>query len=170
GAALTPEPAAAKGFVLERSFYTLDGTPVDLTRADGQAATLKQNERLVVVLRFKGDHPGGRLMVTDRLPAGLQIENPRLIDSGNVAALPWLKTKIRPRHTQFRDDRFLAAFDLFKAPRGAGGTGPDVTVAYMVRAVTPGTYVHPAATVEDMYRPERFARTVAGRLIVEPAR
>jgi hypothetical protein len=30
--------------------------------------------------------------------------------------------------------------------------------------VTPGSYVHPAATVEDMYRPERFARTAAGRL------
>jgi len=35
-----------------------------------------------------------------------------------------------------------------------------------VRAVTPGSFVHPAATVEDMYRPTRFARTPAGRLEV----
>jgi uncharacterized protein YfaS (alpha-2-macroglobulin family) len=39
-------------------------------------------------------------------------------------------------------------------------------VAYIVRAVTPGSYVHPAATVEDMYRPDRFARTASGRLEV----
>jgi uncharacterized protein YfaS (alpha-2-macroglobulin family) len=37
-------------------------------------------------------------------------------------------------------------------------------VAYIVRAATPGSFVHPAATVEDMYRPARFARTSAGRL------
>jgi hypothetical protein len=35
-----------------------------------------------------------------------------------------------------------------------------------VRAVTPGTFVHPAATVEDMYRPDRFARTASGQLVV----
>jgi alpha-2-macroglobulin len=33
--------------------------------------------------------------------------------------------------------------------------------------VTPGAYVHPAATVEDMYRPERYARTAGGKLTVE---
>jgi uncharacterized protein YfaS (alpha-2-macroglobulin family) len=36
-----------------------------------------------------------------------------------------------------------------------------------VRAVTPGSFVHPAATVEDMYRPTRFARTPAGRLEID---
>ena len=42
----------------------------------------------------------------------------------------------------------------------------SATVAYIVRAVRPGTFVHPAATVEDMYRPERYARTAAGTLLV----
>ncbi len=40
------------------------------------------------------------------------------------------------------------------------------TVAYVVRAVTPGVFVHPAATVEDMYVPERHARTAVGMLTV----
>jgi uncharacterized protein YfaS (alpha-2-macroglobulin family) len=44
----------------------------------------------------------------------------------------------------------------------------SAAVAYIVRAVTPGTFVHPAATIEDMYRPERYARTDAGRLTVTP--
>ena len=43
----------------------------------------------------------------------------------------------------------------------------SATVAYLVRAVTPGSFVHPAATVEDMYRPDRFARTASGRLDVK---
>ena len=42
----------------------------------------------------------------------------------------------------------------------------SATLAYIVRAVSPGTFVHPAATVEDMYRPERYARTAAGTLTV----
>ncbi|WP_227649964.1 hypothetical protein [Klebsiella pneumoniae] len=33
----------------------------------------------------------------------------------------------------------------------------------MIRAVTPGRYVVPPATIEDMYRPERSARTAAGQ-------
>ena len=41
------------------------------------------------------------------------------------------------------------------------GPASAATVAYIVRAVTPGTFAHPAATVEDMYRPERHARTAA---------
>ena len=40
------------------------------------------------------------------------------------------------------------------------------SVAYIVRAVTPGTFIHPAATIEDMYRPERYARSAAGKLTV----
>ncbi|MGB6445166.1 MAG: hypothetical protein WBE48_03930 [Xanthobacteraceae bacterium] len=33
------------------------------------------------------------------------------------------------------------------------------SVAYIVRAVAPGKYVRPQASVEDMYRPDRFGRT-----------
>ena len=112
--------------------------------------------------------------VVARLPAGLEIENPRLVDSGDAKGLAWLKTEVSPQHTEFRDDRLVAAFDFFgNAGKGRGGDGGEpvsgATVAYIVRAVTPGSFVHPAATVEDMYRPSRYARTSAGRLdIVGP--
>ena len=121
------------------------------------------------------------MLLVDHLPAGLEIENPRLVDSGDIKSLDWLKTTVRPEHTEFRDDRFVAAFNLFGNSRreesnGNGDAGEDAnapkgpvttaTVAYMVRAVTPGTFVHPAATVEDMYRPERYARSAAGTLSV----
>jgi len=177
GAALTPEPAASHGFTIERSYYTLDGRKVELASAAGGASRLAQNDRLVVVLKVEAPDTGGRILLVDRLPAGLEIENPRLVDSGDVKSLAWLKTSIKPEHTEFRDDRFVAAFDFFGSSDGRRGRhsgeeqrepASSATVAYLVRAVTPGSFVHPAATVEDMYRPERFARTASGRLEVAP--
>ncbi len=175
GAALTPEPAVSRGFTIERSYYTLDGKLVDLKSASGGKAEIKQNERLVAVVKISAPEAGGRILLVDRLPAGLEIENPRLVDSGSVKGLDWLKATVEPEHTEFRDDRFVAAFDFFGGnTRRRGGDGDDAdktpkssaTVAYMVRAVTPGSFVHPAATVEDMYRPDRHARTATGRLDV----
>jgi uncharacterized protein YfaS (alpha-2-macroglobulin family) len=167
GAALTPQPPVSKGFAIERTYYTLDGKKVDLASATGGTAKLKQNDRLVVVLKVEATDVGGRILLVDRLPAGLEIENPRLVDSGDAKGLSWLKTEVAPQHTQFRDDRFVAAFDFFgRKGRGSDAGEPvaSATVAYIVRAVTPGSFVHPAATVEDMYRPTRFARTTAARL------
>ncbi len=174
GAALTPEPPIAKGFTIERTYHTLDGKKVDLASATGGLGKLKQNDRLVVVLKVDATEIGGRILLVDRLPAGLEIENPRLVDSGDIKGLSWLKTTVAPQHTEFRDDRFVAAFDFFGGSvRGRGTRDGDsadpvsgATVAYIVRAVTPGSFVHPAATVEDMYRPTRLARTAAGRLEV----
>jgi uncharacterized protein YfaS (alpha-2-macroglobulin family) len=179
GAALTPEPAVSRGFTIERTYYTLDGKKIDLASATGGQAELRQNERLVVVLKVEAPETGGRILLVDRLPAGLEIENPRLVDSGDIKTLDWLKTTLKPQHTDFRDDRFVAAFDFFGSGdhrRGRRGDGDEenrepanaATVAYLVRAVTPGSFVHPAATVEDMYRPDRFARTASGRLQVKP--
>ena len=79
--------------------------------------------------------------------------------------LSGLDSKLAPSHTEFRDDRFTAAFD-----RVTGDDAPNsFSVAYMVRAVTPGRFVHPPAVVEDMYRPERFGRTGNGTVEVRTA-
>ena len=177
GAALTPEPAVEKGFKIERSYFTLDGKKVDLKSGAGGEGRLTQNDRLVVVVKVEATEKGGRVLLVDRLPAGLEIENPRLVESADQKSLEWLKTTAKPEHAEFRDDRFVAAFNFSGRPGGRSrgddddddankGPSNTATVAYMVRAVTPGKFVHPAATVEDMYRPERYARTAAGKLEV----
>ena len=76
GSSLTPEPAVAKGFTIERSYYTLAGKKVELASASGGTASLQQTDRLVVVLKIEGTETGGRVLLVDRLPAGLEIENP----------------------------------------------------------------------------------------------
>jgi uncharacterized protein YfaS (alpha-2-macroglobulin family) len=183
GAALSPEPPASKGFTIERSYYKLDGTPVDLASATGGAGTVKQNDRFVTVVKVEAKEAGGRVLLVDHLPAGFEVENPHIVDGGDIKSLPWLKTTAQPEHAEFRDDRFVAAFnfsgsnvqangDQAGTPDGsaqAKGPATSATVAYVVRAVTPGAFVHPAATVEDMYRPQRYARTAAGTLTVTPA-
>ena len=155
GAPLTPEPAAERGFKIERKFHDLDGDFADVAKA-------KQNERFVVVLKITEAQPQfGRVIVADYLPAGFEIDNPRLVSSGETGTLAWIADAAPPVNAEFRDDRFSAAFER------KADSAPVFTVAYVVRAVSPGRYALPQAKVEDMYRPDRFGRTATG--IVEVA-
>ncbi len=125
GVPLVPEPAASQGYALERAFYKLDGTKIDLK-------SLSQNERVVVVLKItESEAHYAKLLVVDRLPAGLEIDNPTLFDSGAIDAFSWLKKDIDPVHAEYRDDRFVAAFD--REP----GQSAFFEIAYVVRAVAP---------------------------------
>ena len=95
------EPAASRGYQVERSIFGLDGSP----RA---ATSLVQNERVVVVLKVTElEAAYGRLLLVDRLPAGLEIDNPALFEGGSVAALAFAKPTVAPVHSEFRDDRFV---------------------------------------------------------------
>mgnify|MGYP001217533670 CR=1 FL=1 len=154
GHPMAPEPALNAGFGLERTFHKLDGTKLD-------SLTVRQNDRVVVVLKVtEPEAKFGRLVLTDLLPAGLEIDNPALVDSGGLEGFSWLKREIEPENTEFRDDRFVAAFT-----RNGSGKA-EYQLAYVVRAVSPGTYALPAAVIEDMYRPERYGRTGHGTLTV----
>src|SRR5207302_7851253 len=156
GAPTSPEPAAERGFKIERRYFTLQGKPAD-------AATAKQNDRFVVVLRMTEPQPQyGRIIVADYLPAGFEIDNPRLVSSGDTGTLSWIADAKAPTYSEFRDERFSAAFE--RRPKDA----PVFTVAYVVRAVSPGRYVLPQAYVEDMYRPDRFGRTGTGTIEIAP--
>jgi uncharacterized protein YfaS (alpha-2-macroglobulin family) len=146
-----PEPAGGNGYDIKRAYYTMDGVSVDLS--DVAVGT-----RLVSVLTVQ---PFGkqeaRLMVNDPLPAGFEIDNPNLLQGGDIGALGWLDP-VRGQNAEFRTDRFLAAVDW--------RSDQPFQLAYIVRAVSPGTFHQPAASVEDMYRPQMRARTDAGQLVI----
>jgi uncharacterized protein YfaS (alpha-2-macroglobulin family) len=158
GSPLTPEPAAERGFKIERSYHSLDGEDADPAQA-------QQNQRFVVVLKVTEPQPQfARVIVADYLPAGFEIDNPRLVSSGDTGTLDWISDGAAPVHSEFRDDRFVAAFER------KGGDPAVFTVAYVVRAVSPGRYVLPQAYVEDMYRPDRFGRTGTGTIEIRAAK
>ncbi|THD73660.1 MAG: alpha-2-macroglobulin family protein [Bradyrhizobium sp.] len=158
GSPVTPEPAASNGFKIERNYFTLDGKPADVSKAT-------QNDRFAVVLKITEAKPEyGHIMVSDYLPAGLEIDNPHLVSSGDTGTLDWIEDGEEPEDTEFRDDRFTAAIDR------AADDKAVFTVAYVVRAVSPGKYVLPQAYVEDMYNPSRYGRTGTGSVEVRSAK
>lgn len=152
-----PLPAGGNGFTIKRTYYRLDGSKVNVSE-------VMQNERFVVVIKFiQLRDVASRLIVSDLLPAGFEIDNPHLVGSADLKNFKWLPGT-ETAHSEFRSDRFVAAFD-----RSKGGK-TDFTVAYTVRAVSPGVFTHPAATVEDMYRPQLSARTATGWMEVRQPR
>jgi alpha-2-macroglobulin len=155
GVPVKPEPQKANGFTIERGYFNFDGTAADL-------ATVKQNDRLVVTLKVKQTNPWpAKVMLTDLLPSGLEIDNPDLVSSASTEALSWLPEGTADAHLEFRDDRFSAAVNREKDDQS------EMNFAYVVRAVTPGNFILPPALVEDMYRPFLNAKTESGVLEVK---
>jgi uncharacterized protein YfaS (alpha-2-macroglobulin family) len=168
--------AEYKGMTIERQFVTLDGEYADL-------AKIKQNDRLVVVI--KGGAPRGEyheVALLDLLPAGFEIEAV-IAHSKDGPPYPFMPPVTKSRAREARDDRFFVSFTLGNRdyPRGYArwwsyydeeedrDTDPWSYVhAYVVRAVTPGEYILPAARAEDMYRSDVYARTETGRVIIAP--
>ncbi len=148
-----PEAAGGAGYAITRSYYTLDSEPADFD-------IIAVGTRLAVVLEITPFGRGeARLMVNDPLPAGFEIDNPSLIGSA-VPALAGFDLLADAAHSEFRQDRFLSAVDRMD--------NTPFRLGYVVRAVSPGQFHHPAAVVEDMYRPDLSARTEAGQLVVNP--
>lgn len=156
GYPMTPPEAVSNGFTITREYFLPDGS-----RVDPGLTTIAQNERLVVVLKVRPRSLGsGQYVVADPLPAGFEIENPNLGTGEGVADFDWLSLD-GAIHVESRTDQYVAAFRYFSE---AG----SFTTAYLVRAVSPGTFVLPGATVEDMYRPELRASTGSGSVEVTP--
>ncbi|HWA18745.1 MAG TPA: alpha-2-macroglobulin family protein [Devosia sp.] len=152
GIPATPPPAVEQGFTISRNFYTPDGSEADLS-------DVHQNDRFVVVLSMKPDQLGsGNYVVSDPLPAGFEIENPDLVNSAGAGSFGWLSLDA-PTHSESRTDQYVAAFRFYSETTG-------FSTAYLVRAVSPGQFTLPGATVEDMYRPEFRANTEASKIEV----
>lgn len=156
GAPAGPPPAVSEQLRLEKAITDTAGRPVN--------ATIAQGERLVVALTVRPERAAlASYVVADLLPAGFEIEavlNPE--DAGQTGPYAFLGELDRPQIAEARDDRFVAAFEARRDT-----TGDPVRLAYLVRAVTPGEFALPGAVAEDMYKPEVFARTGAGRVRVE---
>jgi uncharacterized protein YfaS (alpha-2-macroglobulin family) len=155
----SPPPAGGNGYRIERSYYDLEGHRV-------QPTGVRQGERLVAVITVRAERRrAARLIVDDPLPAGFEIDNPSLVRAGDLTDIPWLGLLEQTSHKEFRADRFVAAVERKDKDRG------DFQLAYLVRAVSPGTFAHPAATVEDMYRPQLRGWTGQGVVeVVGPVR
>ncbi|MCP5179733.1 MAG: alpha-2-macroglobulin family protein [Pseudomonadales bacterium] len=130
---------------IERAWYRANGSP-------WQGEPLREGDVLVAVLTVSGRQTMADALVVDLTPGGLEVENLNLTDRA-----PWADVTVDDvrltdvigdsgaRFEEYRDDRYVAALTLYE--------GSSTRLYYLLRAVTPGTYVIPPPSLEDMYRP-----------------
>lgn len=136
------------GITVRRSYLDKEGKPADLTK-------VKQGDVLVADITVDPRGEVKNLVIEDLLPAGFEIENPRIKTS---ESLDWVhKDVFKVDHMDIRDDRLVLFADL-------NGKGH---YRYIVRAVSKGEFVLPAVRGELMYRPSVFSVSGQGKVKVE---
>lgn len=147
GYSIQPPQPAHEVLQISRRYLDLSGKEMSLSN-------LKSGDLVLVSLKVWADRRVPDALVTDLLPAGLELENQNLADStvslsDSAAAVQELMGDMQQasiKHMEFRDDRFVAAMEV-------DGYRP-VTLLYLARAVTPGHYQVPPPQVESMYVPQ----------------
>ena len=128
------------------------GGPIRLFRQylneKGEAVTaVRHGDKVRVRIRFETAVPIDNLVITDLLPAGLEIEDELL--ATRAAILPadaeTDSGAFCPVRLEKRDDRFLVFGDT-----GAG----KGEITYQTRAVIRGSFAVPSLYAEAMYRPD----------------
>jgi len=148
---VAPEPIS-EGFVLAKDIFTMSGQKMT-------PRSVKQGERFVVRVTFSSTANMSRTAVlADLLPAGWEIETVLRAEDGarkdgSTGAYKWVGNISDFDITEARDDRFIASNRTYRKD--------EYIAAYIVRAVTPGSFALPGAVVEDMYRPVDRAITDA---------
>lgn len=156
--------ARDEGFVVERSYEPVGDASTVSRDPDGTwhvTAGATVRVRVTMVADARRTH----VALSDPLPAGLEPINPELTVSQTfepeqtdepVPSLWWWRWF---DHQNLRDDR-AEAFATYLE----GGT---YEYTYLARATTPGTFVVPPTTAEEIYAPEVFGRSSTDRLVVE---
>ena len=130
------------GFSLLKGIYTMEGKEANLSN-------IAQNTRLVVIMAGKIENKAIQdPLLTDWIPAGFELENPNLTGTDATTALKWLKKQSKTDHKAYRNDRFAAALTVDSDLRKNG-----FILAYVVRAVSAGSFTLPPSKIEDMYQP-----------------
>ncbi|MFH1913648.1 MAG: MG2 domain-containing protein [Pseudomonadota bacterium] len=148
-----PESLApvSQGLEIRRTFLDRTGAIVDMTSLPQGALVIMKTEVRSVI--------GGveNVAVQCLLPAGLEVENPRL-ETTETAPLARDDELPLSGHQDLRDDRVLFFTDLPRPGWHAGYT--------QLRAVTPGSFALPPVQAEAMYDPDITASDAPGRMAV----
>ncbi|MDD4052387.1 MAG: alpha-2-macroglobulin family protein, partial [candidate division Zixibacteria bacterium] len=130
-------PEFDRGIKVRRVYLDENGSPVDLTK-------IKLGSQIVGVITAEAvDKTLSNVVINDLLPAGFEIENPRL---KTTARLSWIPTQGAPIDFQdIRDDRLLIFASL--------SPGQPLKFYYSLRAVCAGNFKLPPVAAECMYNP-----------------
>jgi uncharacterized protein YfaS (alpha-2-macroglobulin family) len=117
----------------------------------------KQNDLIVVQVTIDKSYSGSleNIVITDLLPAGFEIENPR---TKEIPGMEWIKDASTPTQLDVRDDRINFFLDLH---------GNKQTYYYAVRAVSPGVYHMGPVSADAMYNGEYHSYNGGGIVVVQ---
>ncbi len=159
---------ADHGFVVQRKYEAVDH-PKDVTRDEHGVWHIKDGARVRVRLTMVVPTRRYHVALVDPLPAGLEPLNPVLATTGTLPADPKDESGRRPswwwwyepwyEHDALKDEEAEAFSSLVWAG--------VYNYSYVARATTPGTFVVPPPTAEEMYMPETFGRGASCRVVVE---
>jgi uncharacterized protein YfaS (alpha-2-macroglobulin family) len=131
-----------KGLKVRRSFKGKD------------SQVFKQGEVVVVDIALSAEQNYKNVVLADLLPAGFEVENPRLASSDTSDLSD--NDMVDPARIDIRDDRVLVFTNV------SDGTH----YRYVVRAVTPGRFRLPAVSAECMYDPSIVSVNGAGEVTI----
>jgi uncharacterized protein YfaS (alpha-2-macroglobulin family) len=136
---------------VRRTFYDRYGRPIT-------DFSFKQNDLIIVEISLDNSFRQiiQNVVITDLLPAGFEIENPRVKE---IPGLSWIKNESQPMHTDIRDDRI----NLFV---NAGSN--TQYYYYAVRAVSPGKYQLGILSADAMYAGEYHSYSGSGIVTITP--
>jgi len=152
----TWQSASDRGFILKRT-YEYVGNP-------GEVKTIGTTQKIVqvragahvrVTVKFSSAQTRHHVAVVDYLPAGLQAENPNLTKTKKKDPTIWWKWY---DHQQFRETRV----EMFAQTLWPG----EHELTYTAVATSPGSFVCPPATAEEMYNPEVYGSSDSIKLDV----
>lgn len=134
---------------VRRRFFDRYGRPIS-------GSTFKQNDLIIVQLSLERtfNTDVDNIVITDMLPAGFEIENPRTKD---IPGMDWVKDEEAPTALDVRDDRINLFVDLHAMRQ---------VYYYAVRAVSPGSYRIGPVSADAMYNGEYHSYNGAGAVRV----
>src|SRR5690606_35935416 len=117
----------------------------------------KQNDLVIVQVTIERSFSSKieNVVITDLLPAGFEIENPR---TKEIPGMDWIKDAYTPTALDVRDDRIHFFVDLL--------TNKQVYY-YAVRAVSPGLFKMGPVSADAMYNGEYHSYHGAGAVRIE---
>lgn len=138
-----------KGISISRIYLDRNGNSIGLDK-------LLQGDIIVAKISAKALQKNlDNIVICDMLPAGLEIENPRLESRATIA---WVQEQSRPDYMDIRDDRMLLYTSL--------NIKDWSTFYYTLRVVNQGEFVLSPVLAECMYDPSYIAVQSSGRIRV----
>jgi uncharacterized protein YfaS (alpha-2-macroglobulin family) len=114
--------------------------------------TFKQNDLIIIGITLERSYSTDieNVVITDLLPAGFEIENPR---TKEIPGMEWIKDAANVRSLDVRDDRIHFFVDADYSRKN---------FYYAVRAVSPGIYKMGPVSADAMYNGEYHSYNGAG--------